>query len=356
MNHKPYRFFLGANSSKGFVSFFENALEEETIRQNFIFKGGPGCGKSTAMKQAAEEGLRRQEPMEVIHCSSDPSSLDGVLFLRQGKALYDGTAPHTIDLAFPGAEGGYILPPPFLRAEELVQKADALQQVQQELSACYRQVFSLTAAAGQVEKRLHLLLSCITDEERLRRRAVGIVLRELPRGKGPGREKKRFLSGITPEGLLRFDETIGKHRRIYCLEDPYGFAPVLLEEIRQAAVERGQVFYGCYCPLCPEKLEHLIFPELSLAFVSSTPLHPYEGPCFRRLDLGRLTDRESLRPIRTQVRLLRKIQLSLLDDAVATLQKAKGCHDRLEALYRPHLDIPALQQTAEEVTQEIFPL
>lgn len=152
MNHKPYRFFLGANSSQGFVSFFENALEDDAIRQNFIFKGGPGCGKSTAMKQAAQEGLRRQQPMEIIHCSSDPSSLDGVLFLRQGKALYDGTAPHTIDLPFPGAQGGYILPPPFLSEEELVQKADALQQVQQKLSACYRQVFTLTAAAGQVEK------------------------------------------------------------------------------------------------------------------------------------------------------------------------------------------------------------
>lgn len=356
MNHKPYRFFLGANSSQGFVSFFENALEDDAIRQNFIFKGGPGCGKSTAMKQAAQEGLRRQQPMEIIHCSSDPSSLDGVLFPEQGKALYDGTAPHTIDLPFPGAQGGYILPPPFLSEEELVQKADALQQVQQKLSACYRQVFTLTAAAGQVENRLHLLLSGITDAARLRRRAVGIIAREIPRGKTPGREKKRFLSGITPEGLLRFDETIGKQRRVYCLEDPHGFAPVLLEEIRRAALERGQVFYGCYCPLCPEKLEHLIFPELSLAFVSSTPLHPYEGPCFRRLDLGRLTHQESLRPIRTQVRLLRKIQLALLEDAVAALQQAKGCHDQLEALYRPHLDILALQQTAEEVVGKIFVL
>ena len=31
----------------------------------------------------------------------------------------------------------------------------------------------LTAAAGQVEKRLHLLLSGITDVARLRRRATG---------------------------------------------------------------------------------------------------------------------------------------------------------------------------------------
>ncbi len=94
MNHKPYRFFLGANSSQGFVSFFENALADDTIRQNFIFKGGPGCGKSTAMKQAAQEGLRRQQPMEIIHCSSDPGSLDGVLVPALKAGIIDGTAPH----------------------------------------------------------------------------------------------------------------------------------------------------------------------------------------------------------------------------------------------------------------------
>lgn len=200
MNHKPYRFFLGANSSQGFVSFFENALEDDAIRQNFIFKGGPGCGKSTAMKQAAREGLRRQQPMEIIHCSSDPSSLDGVLFPEQGKALYDGTAPHTIDLPFPGAQGGYILPPPFLSEEELVQKADALQQVQQKLSACYRQVFTLTAAAGQVENRLHLLLSGITDAARLRRRGRGHHRPGDPPGKNPRPREKTLPVRHHPRG------------------------------------------------------------------------------------------------------------------------------------------------------------
>ena len=147
------RYFLGANTGKGFVSLYEEFCKPESGNFLYVIKGGPGCGKSTAMKQAAREGLRRQQPMEIIHCSSDPSSLDGVLFPEQGKALYDGTAPHTIDLPFPGAQGGYILPPPFLSEEELVQKADALQQVQQKLSACYRQVFTLTAAA-QTDRRI----------------------------------------------------------------------------------------------------------------------------------------------------------------------------------------------------------
>ena len=44
------RFFLGANSSQGFASVFDSAVRDPAIRQNYIFKGGPGCGKSTAQK------------------------------------------------------------------------------------------------------------------------------------------------------------------------------------------------------------------------------------------------------------------------------------------------------------------
>ena len=100
-----YRFFLGANSSQGFVSFFPNATSDPAIAHNYVFKGGPGCGKSTAMRRVVDEAAQRGLRREIIYCSSDPGSLDGALFPTIGAAVYDGTAPHTIELAFPGAEG-----------------------------------------------------------------------------------------------------------------------------------------------------------------------------------------------------------------------------------------------------------
>ena len=105
-----YRFFLGANSSQGFVSFFSNATSDPAIAHNYVFKGGPGCGKSTAMRRVVDEAAQRGLRREIIYCSSDPGSLDGALFPTIGAAVYDGTAPHTIELAFPGAEGSYVTP------------------------------------------------------------------------------------------------------------------------------------------------------------------------------------------------------------------------------------------------------
>lgn len=75
-----YRFFLGANSSQGFVSFFSNATSDPAIAHNYVFKGGPGCGKSTAMRRMVDEAAQRGLRREIIYCSSDPGSLDGALF------------------------------------------------------------------------------------------------------------------------------------------------------------------------------------------------------------------------------------------------------------------------------------
>lgn len=350
------RFFLGANSSQGFVSFFDNAVHDPAIRQNYIFKGGPGCGKSTAMKRVVAAALNQGQPCEIIHCSSDPDSLDGALFPQAAAAVYDGTAPHTIELAFPGAEGSYITPPPFLNQAELAEKTEQLRQTNQQLAGHYRQAFRLIAAAGKVHDSVAAKLAPLCDLPRLEKRAAGIISREIPRGeKGqqPGLEKKRFLSGITPQGLLCFYETAqGLAQNIYDLRDPYGFGHVLLSPILSAALAAGQQVYACYSPLFPDRLEHLILPDLSLAFLTSNSYHAYASQPYRRINLD-VADREGLRLLRGEIRLLRKIEQSLLEDAVEQLRGTKGLHDRLEALYRPHLDFTALDHMGEQVISAV---
>lgn len=82
------RFFLGANSGEGFFSLYPQLCREEA-RRIFVIKSGPGSGKSTAMRTLAKA---LGDAQEEILCSSDPASLDGVVF--PDLALLDGTAPH----------------------------------------------------------------------------------------------------------------------------------------------------------------------------------------------------------------------------------------------------------------------
>lgn len=350
------RFFLGANSSQGFVSFFDSAVYDPAIRQNYIFKGGPGCGKSTAMKKAVAAALEQGQTCEIIHCSSDPDSLDGALFRQAAAAVYDGTAPHTIELAFPGAEGSYVTAPPFLDQPGLADKAEQLRQTNRQLAGHYRQAFRLIAAAGKVHDSIAAKLAPLCDLPRLEKRAAGIISREIPRGgreQTPGLEKKRFLSGVTPQGLLCFYDTAeALAQNIYDLRDPYGFGHVLLQPILSAALAAGQQVYACYSPLFPDRLEHLILPDLSLAFLTSNSYYTYSSQPYRRINID-AADREALRLLRGEIRLLRKIEQSLLEDAVDQLRGTKGLHDHLEALYHPHLDFAALDHMGEQVVSAI---
>ena len=84
-------FYLGANSPTGFYSLYSELLPPETASVIYILKGGPGCGKSTLMRQVMEE---KGASVEYIACSGDPDSLDAVVFPALNTAIVDGTAPH----------------------------------------------------------------------------------------------------------------------------------------------------------------------------------------------------------------------------------------------------------------------
>ena len=52
------RYFLGANTGKGFVSLYDEFCKPESGNFLYVIKGGPGCGKSSFMKKigkAAED-------------------------------------------------------------------------------------------------------------------------------------------------------------------------------------------------------------------------------------------------------------------------------------------------------------
>jgi hypothetical protein len=89
---KKKSYFASANSSQGFVSYFEYVLKG--AEKVYVIKGGPGCGKSTFMKKIGEDLLNAGYDVEFVWCSSDKDSLDGIVVPEMKFAMVDGTAPH----------------------------------------------------------------------------------------------------------------------------------------------------------------------------------------------------------------------------------------------------------------------
>ena len=56
--------------------------------------GPNGCGKSTLLRRIAAHLEEQGETVELIHCSSDPDSLDGVICGARKFSVVDATPPH----------------------------------------------------------------------------------------------------------------------------------------------------------------------------------------------------------------------------------------------------------------------
>ena len=97
------KYFLGANTHGGFFSLFDELYFPLFDGRLYVIKGGPGTGKSSVMKKVASEAEKRGFEVERIYCSSDPSSLDGVIIPALKTAVADGTSPHVIEPKYPGA-------------------------------------------------------------------------------------------------------------------------------------------------------------------------------------------------------------------------------------------------------------
>ena len=90
--------------------------------------GPNGAGKSTLLKALADKAEQKGEPIQRIHCASDPDSLDGVIFLDKRAAIVDATAPHVMEPDAPGAEEQVVSLYHTLDADALLARADEVKR------------------------------------------------------------------------------------------------------------------------------------------------------------------------------------------------------------------------------------
>lgn len=322
-------FFLGATTPAGFKGYFE-PLRREPGMQMVLIKSGPGCGKSTLMKQLARRAIQQGEPVECIHCASDPDSFDGVIFVRQRRAIVDATAPHTIEPDAPGADEVV------LSLYHTIQ-ADALRPHAEEVKALFARNAALRARAA---------------------RYVASAGSLLPRTENTAREELRLLSAVTPKGEVFYQHTAqALADRFIVFRDEYGaVSRLLLELIRAEALARGYHIITCPCAMHPEdKIDHILIPELRLAFLTDNRWHPVQLPGMQAVRCTRFLDRENLAGYRARLRFNERAAAELLEQATALMAQAKSCHDELETYYRTTVDFAQVDEAAARCA-ELFGL
>lgn len=348
-------FFLGANSAGGFASLYNTWIDQTSIQAFYTIKGGAGCGKSTLMKTIAQQLQAEGYAVEHIFCSGDPDSLDGIHIPQKAVAMVDGTAPHRMDPAYPGATGhyvdlgtGYDRKALFAKREEVIQATAAYQACYPAAYACLRmaQAKRLTAWASlraeetqeKVEKRAKSLLSPARKE--LRTQA--------------GKRYRRFLGGPTCQGMYFLSQSpLALCATGYVLQGETGLAPLLLEHLETGFLAAGYDVVSCPDPIQPELLAHLLIPELDLAFVTG-PIPPEAG--YRTIRTESLTGKAIWQENRASLREALRQAEEEQQAAITHLAKAKSFHDTLEELYRPHVDFQHTDQVTRDLLAEISAL
>ena len=117
--------------------------------------------------------------------------------------------------------------------------------------------------------------------------------------------------------------------------------------VQKTAAERGYDSVACMDPDRPDRIQHLILPELRLAFVTSAPGMEYPGTPYRRIHLDTLLDQKHCRLNKARCRFYRRMHGLLLEEGVENLRAAKASHDKLEKVYNATVDFGGVYALAE---------
>lgn len=356
MANTQQKFFLGANSADGFISHFSDSYIPGTWKA-YVIKGGPGSGKSSFMKYIAAKAADKGYTVILTPCSSDPDSLDGVIIEDIKTVILDGTAPHIVEPKLPGACENIINLGEFWDSEKLFQNAKKIKETAERNAKLHKTASAYLCAAGELIFDNLKLSRIYTDRTAALRLAKRIAKKYLPDSeKKTATEFVRFIGGTTPKGIISYDKTVTDfYENVIVIEDKYGaVSNEIMKYLRAAAKQRGYDTITLKNPILPtELIDHILIPELSLAFVTENEFIKFDNNT-RRIHARRFEDIRSLKAYRARMLFNRRVSRELLLGAISTLKGAKSVHDELENYYINAMDFKSLTDFAVKFAEKIL--
>ncbi len=343
--------FLGGSSPTGFRSHFGNMIAD-TDFHTYIIKGGPGTGKSSLMKRLAD--AFPDDRKEIYHCSSDPDSLDAVVFTDRKVIFVDGTPPHVFEPEYPGAVQQIIDLGAYWDIGRLKNSKNEIISANsaylQHHARCRRCITALSAVIGDT---CQIGISALNKEK-----LDGFIYRTakklLPKrtDNAAGKIEFRQLSALTPQGYLT---NIPYDYTIYLLNDNlYAGAELFLRKFSDIAVSKGFRVSISVCTLYGnESFEHMLIPEIKTAFITADPINDITIAAKQPVNFKRFYDKSVISGKKMRLKFNASAAKDLRDEAVISLKNAKTDHDSLERLYIPAVDFDGVNRLCYDLISRI---
>ena len=349
------KYFLGANSASGFVSCFDLSYNVKNGDTAYIIKGGPGTGKSSLMKYIAAACVKAGKTVELFPCSSDPDSLDGIRILPERTVFLDGTAPHIVEPKHPGICEHIINTGEFWDKKKLASHREEILNIMAENKAYHARASRYIMAAGKLLSDNMSLQKRYVSTDKITAFARHLSAKYIPKKSGKGQTTVRFLSGITPKGVIFFSSTLLKEAsRHIIISDKYGsVSSQIMATVLNEAVSKGHDVIEVKNPFFPNEItDHVIIPSLNLAFCTEND-YMHINTDERRIHSRRF-EHKDFKKNREKLRFNKNAAKEMLLAAGESLYLAKRVHDDLEAYYIKAMDFDALAIFIEKLSKEII--
>lgn len=351
-------YFACANTSKGFQNYFSSNLK--ILDKIYILKGGPGTGKSSLMKKIGEYVTSCNVPVEYIHCSSDPSSLDGIIIPQIKTAIVDGTAPHVIEPTAPGAIEEYINLGTAWDIDLLAKNKKKILYLENEISACYPKAYSSFSNALKIHdewEKIYIDAMDFSKANTLTEQVIQTILEKTYFDKTSS-VKHRFFGGATAKGSIDFVENLTDdlNCRYFIKGRPGSGKSTMLKKLLAAAQSRGIDAEVYHCGFDPDSLDMVLLPELSLCIFDSTAPHEY----FPHKTTDYVIDmyKELITPhtdetYASEILDIGKRYKACISEGVSHLAYAKYLHDDLEKYYIQATNFKVIDAMTQTIQSKI---
>lgn len=362
-------YFPGNNTPQGFFSYYRYILGQREASRIICIKGGPGTGKSTFIRKIGETFAQMGEDVDFLHCSADENSLDGIVLQGRKAAIVDGTSPHMTDPLNPGAVDKIMNLGEFWNEEGLSVNKEEIIALNEETSRWYRIAYHYLNAAKCVYQSMEEIYRNAAVSSEIYKVVANIVAEEYGGREisfRPGRVKKFFGSAITASGTVHYLGSLLRNmEKVYMINAPIGYVnSCFMDVLAEGAIYRGLDLECYYCAMDPEeKIEHILVPELKLAFVTVNEYHDMEPWEIVREDGGGqeivlidINDFMNPAVMNREEDLLKELHTEydiLLGKTVQCLSKAKAHHMQVEEMYIPNMNFTRISKLAEEVIEEL---
>lgn len=360
MAGKVLNYYAGGNTARGFYSLYESNLQN--LNKLFILKGGPGTGKSTLMKEVGSAFTEKGYNIEYLHCSSDNSSIDGVIIPAINAGIVDGTAPHIIEPKAPGAIEEYVNLGVAWDAAKLASLKDRILELKNKSSAAYQTAYSLFADALRVHDEWEKIYIENMNFEKVNQFTVELASKFFG-ASGSSNENApvwhRFLGAATPIGAVDYVQNLTEElpKRYFIKGRPGSGKSTLLKKLVAHAEQNGFEVEVYHCGFDPNSLDMVIVRKLGFAIFDSTAPHEY----FPSRDGDEIIDMYDMfiapgtdEKYHVEITEISDRYKAKMQEAISYLAQAKAFHDELEAIYRPAMDFEEINRITAEIKSQLF--